>query len=55
MADTHRVILAADALADLEAIADYIHQSSPQNAATVAERILSARAIAPASNELTPP
>jgi plasmid stabilization system protein ParE len=42
MSDTHRVILTAEALSDLEGIALYIRQHSPQNAATVAERILDA-------------
>ena len=42
MQDTHRVILTAVALADLENIAHFIHQDSPQNAATVAELILDA-------------
>lgn len=42
MPDTHRVIITAEALADLEAIADYIRQDSPQNAAAVAEMILDA-------------
>ena len=42
MADTHRVIITKEALADLEAIAAYIRQSSPQNAAAVSGRILDA-------------
>ena len=42
MSDTRRVILAPEALSDLEGIADYIRQDSPQNAAAVAERILKA-------------
>src|SRR5438034_10527821 len=42
MPATHRVILTADALSDLEAIARYIRQYSPDNALGVAERILDA-------------
>jgi plasmid stabilization system protein ParE len=42
MPDTHRVIITADALRDLNEIADCIRQHSPQNAATVAETILTA-------------
>ena len=42
MPDTHRVILTPEALLDLESIAEYIRQHSPQNAATVAETILEA-------------
>jgi plasmid stabilization system protein ParE len=42
MADTHRVILTAGALRDLEDIAQYVHQHSPQNAAPVAETVLDA-------------
>jgi plasmid stabilization system protein ParE len=42
MPDTHRIVLTADALADLEAIAAFIRQNSPQNAAIVAEKILDA-------------
>ena len=42
MSGTHRVILTAEALSDLESIAQYIRQHSPQNAATVAETILDA-------------
>jgi len=42
MADTHRVILTAEALSNLEGIARHIRQRSPQNAATVAETILDA-------------
>jgi plasmid stabilization system protein ParE len=42
MPGTHRVILTADALLDLEGIARYIYQDSPQNAAAVAEKILDA-------------
>ena len=40
MPDTHRVILTADALSDLEDIARYIRQDSPQNAAGMAGTIL---------------
>lgn len=39
---TYRIILTAEALAELEAIADYIHRDSPQNAAAVAARLLDA-------------
>ena len=42
MPDTHRVILTADALADLLEIARYIRQHSPRNAADVAATILDA-------------
>jgi plasmid stabilization system protein ParE len=42
MPDAHRVILTADALADLEDIARYIREHSPQNAADVANAILDA-------------
>ncbi|HEY8665622.1 MAG TPA: type II toxin-antitoxin system RelE/ParE family toxin [Tepidisphaeraceae bacterium] len=42
MSDTHRVILTADALGDVQDIADYIRQNSPQNAASIAETILNA-------------
>ncbi len=42
MPDTHRVILTAEAFLDLESIAAYIRQHSPQNAATVAETIMEA-------------
>jgi plasmid stabilization system protein ParE len=42
MADTHRVLITADALADLQAIAAHIRRDSPQNAAAVAERIIDA-------------
>jgi len=42
MTDTHRVIITAEALSDLEGIARYIRQDSPQNAAAVAERVLKA-------------
>ena len=42
MPATYRVILTNEALSDLEGIADYIRQHSPQNAATVAEKILDA-------------
>jgi plasmid stabilization system protein ParE len=42
MADTHRVLLTAGALADLQAIAGHIRRDSPQNAAAVAERIIDA-------------
>ena len=42
MADTHRVILTANALSELESIARYIHQFSPENAVAVSENILGA-------------
>jgi plasmid stabilization system protein ParE len=42
MSATHRVILTASALADLEAIAGHIRRDSPQSAASMAERILDA-------------
>jgi plasmid stabilization system protein ParE len=42
MLDTHRVIVTADALRDLEEIARFIRERSPQNAAAVAEAILGA-------------
>ena len=42
MAETYRVIITAEALADLEGIAEYIRRHSPQNAATVADTLLSA-------------
>jgi len=42
MPDTHRVILTAGALHELEEIANYIRQHSPQNAAAVAETLISA-------------
>ena len=42
MSETHRVILTDDALGDLEVIAHYIRQHSPQNATTVAQTILDA-------------
>lgn len=42
MLDTHRVILTGEALADLQAIAHFIRQHSPQNAETVADTILQA-------------
>jgi plasmid stabilization system protein ParE len=42
MADTHRIIITADALRDLEDIAQYIRHHSRQNAAAVAEAILDA-------------
>lgn len=42
MAEEYRVILSADALADLEGIARYIRDRSPQNAPVVAEKILDA-------------
>src|SRR4051812_39418105 len=42
MADTHRVILTAGALADLEAIAAHIRRDSPDNATAVAARIIDA-------------
>ena len=42
MANTHRVLLTAEALADLEAFAGYIRRDSPQNAAEIATRILDA-------------
>ena len=40
MQDSHRVILTAEALSDLQAIAAHIRKQSPQNAALVAERLL---------------
>ena len=40
MPETHRVILTKEALADLEGIAQFIRQHSPQNAAAVAEKFL---------------
>jgi toxin ParE1/3/4 len=42
MAQAHGIILTQEALADLERIAGYIRQQSPQNAAAVSEAILSA-------------
>ena len=42
MSATHHVILTKEALTDLEEIAAYIRQRSPQNAAAVAEKILDA-------------
>jgi plasmid stabilization system protein ParE len=42
MPGTHRIILTADALADLQGIAQYIRERSPQNAAGVANTILDA-------------
>lgn len=42
MADTHRVLLTSSALADLEGIASYIRQESPQAAPSTAARILHA-------------
>jgi plasmid stabilization system protein ParE len=42
MRDTHRVIITAEALADLADLAGHIRQHSPQNAAAVARRILNA-------------
>ena len=42
MADTHRVILTAEALHDLEGIAQCIREQTPQAAASVAESILDA-------------
>ena len=42
MAERFRVIISDEALADLEGIASYIRQQSPQNAAAVAERLLNA-------------
>lgn len=39
---TYRVILMPEAFADLDKIAAYIHQHSPQNAADVADRIVRA-------------
>ena len=42
MQNTHRVILTAAALGDLEGIAQFIRQESPRNAAGVAEQILDA-------------
>jgi plasmid stabilization system protein ParE len=42
MPDTHRVIITADALSNLESIADYIAIRSPQNAASVAKQVLGA-------------
>ena len=41
-ADTYRVILTGDALTDLERICDCVREDSPQNAATIAESILTA-------------
>ena len=40
MPEAHRVILTAEALSNLEGIARYIRQHSPQNAAAVATAIL---------------
>ena len=40
MSDTHRIIITDDALSELEGIARYIRQHSPQNAANVAAKIL---------------
>ena len=42
MSDHRRIVLTADALSDLEGIAVYMRQYSPQNAANVAETILNA-------------
>ena len=42
MPEKRRVILNNEALSDLEGIAQYIRQDSPQNAAVVAEAILDA-------------
>lgn len=42
MAETHQVMLTADAFSDLEGIGGYIHQHSPRNAAAVAKTILDA-------------
>jgi len=42
MDDTHRIVLTADALADLRGIASFIRGHSAQNAAGVAETILDA-------------
>jgi plasmid stabilization system protein ParE len=39
---THRIVLTAEALANLQAIARYIRGHSPQNAASVAESLLDA-------------
>ena len=40
MRNIHRIIITAEALADLEGIANYICKSSPQHAASVAAKIL---------------
>jgi plasmid stabilization system protein ParE len=42
MPNTFRAILTKEALADLEGIAEYIRQRSPQNAVAVADAILNA-------------
>jgi plasmid stabilization system protein ParE len=42
MRDTHRIVLTADALSDLQGIASFIRQRSPQNAGSVAGTILDA-------------
>jgi plasmid stabilization system protein ParE len=42
MPDRHRIILTADAFFDLEGIAVFIRQHSPQNASKVADSILNA-------------
>jgi plasmid stabilization system protein ParE len=42
MEQAHRVILTNAALGELEAIASFIYQHSPQNAALAADRILNA-------------
>ena len=45
MADTHRVILTAEALHDLEGIAQCIREQTPQAAASVAESILDRKSV----------
>jgi toxin ParE1/3/4 len=42
MPDTYRIVLTDQALSDLQAIADFIRQHSPQNAASVAQKIFDA-------------
>ena len=42
MPDDHRIILTDNALSDLQGIADYIRQDSPQNAVSVAGMIVDA-------------
>ncbi|HEY1684747.1 MAG TPA: type II toxin-antitoxin system RelE/ParE family toxin [Tepidisphaeraceae bacterium] len=42
MPQGHRIIITREALADLEKIAAYIRQQSPQNAAAVSEVVLGA-------------
>lgn len=42
MSETHRVVLTADALADLAAIAHHIRRDSPQGAASMAAKLYDA-------------